>query len=121
MTEAKLEISKLKGIGTDGASTMIGCKNGVVTHLKSLVPSAIRVHCAAHQLNLASFSQASVSVPYVKKFHTILRQLFDFFNNSAVRTAGLEAVQALVNESGKLTAPCTTRWLSVDRSVNRLK
>ena len=48
MTEAKLEISKLRGIVTDGASTMIGCKNGVVTRLKSLVPSAISVHCAAH-------------------------------------------------------------------------
>lgn len=120
MTEAELDMSKLRGIGTDGASTMIGCKNGVVTRLKSLVPSAIGVHCAAHRLNLAS-SQASVSVPYVKKFHTILRQLFDFFNNSAVRTAGLEAVQALIHESGKLIAPCTTRWLSVDRSVNRLK
>ena len=57
----------------------------------------------------------------LKNFHAILRQLFDFFNNSAVRTAGLEAVQALINESGKLIAPCSTRWLSVDRSVNRLK
>ena len=120
ITEAKLEKSKLRGIGTDGASTMIGCRNGVVTRLKNLVPSAISVHCAAHRLNLAS-SQASNSVPYVKKFHNIIRQLFDFFNNSAVRTAGLEAVQALIHESGKLIAPCTTRWLSVDRSVNRLK
>ena len=106
MTEAELDMSKLRGIGTDGASTMIGCKNGVVTRLKSLVPSAIGVHCAAHRLNLAS-SQGSVSVPYVKKFHTILRQLFDFFNNSAVRTAGLEAVEALIHESGKHIAPCT--------------
>ena len=65
MTEAKLEISKLRGIGTDGASTMIGCRNGVVTRLKSLAPSAISVHCAAHRLNLAS-SHAGVSVPYVK-------------------------------------------------------
>ena len=73
---------------------------------KNLVPSAISVHCAA---NLAS-SQASNSVPYVKKFHNIIRQLFDFFNNSAVRTAGLEAVQALIHESSKLIAPCTTRW-----------
>ena len=120
MGEAELDLSKLRGIGTDGASTMIGCRNGVVTRLKNLTPSAISVHCAAHRLNLAS-SHARVSVPYVRKFHTILRQLFDYFNNSAVRTAGLKAVQALINESGKLIAPCTTRWLSVDRSVNRLK
>ena len=120
MGEAELDLSKLRGIETDGASTMIGCRNGVVMRLKNLTPSAISVHCAAHRLNLAS-SHASVSVPYVRKFPTILRQLFDYFNNSAVRTAGLEAVQALINESGKLIAPCTTRWLSVDRSVNCLK
>lgn len=91
-----------------------GCHKGVVSRLK---PSAIGVHCAAHRLNLAS-TQAADCVKYVKKFSHILRQLYDFFDNSAVRTAGLEAVQALINESGKLLAPCSTRWLS---SVNRLK
>lgn len=91
LTNAKLEISKLRDIGIDGASTMIVCWNGVVTCRKSLPPSAISVHCAVHRLNLAS-SHASLSVPYVGKFHAILRQLLDFFNNSAVRTAGLEAV-----------------------------
>lgn len=91
LTNAKFEISKLGDIGTDGASTIIVCRNGVVTCLKSLAPSAISVHCAAHRLNLTS-SHASVSLSYVGKFHAILRQLLDFFNNSAVKTAGLEAV-----------------------------
>jgi len=35
--------------------------------------------------------------------------------------AGLEVVQNLLNERGKLLAPCSTRWLSTERSVNRLK
>lgn len=60
-------------------------------------PSAIGVHCAAHRLNLAS-SQAGNCIP--KKFNDILRQVYDFFDNSAVRTAGLDAIQALINESG---------------------
>ena len=96
---------------------MIGCRNGIVTRLKNLAPSGISVYCAAHRLNLAS----SQAIPYIKRFNTILRQLLDFFNNRAVRTAGLEAVQALINKSDKLIAPCSTRWLSVDGSVNRLK
>ena len=79
--EAQLDITKLRGIGTDGASTMIGCHNGVVARLNRNAPSAIGVHCAAHRLNLAS-SQAGDTVPYVKKFNNILRQLFDFFENS---------------------------------------
>ena len=66
-------------------------------------------------------SQAANAVPYVKKFSDILRQLFDFYDNSAVRMAGLEAIQSLVHELGKLLAPCSTRWLSTERSVNRLR
>ena len=120
VTTVELDMARMRGIGTDGASTMIGCRSGVVTRLKSITPSAIGVHCAAHRLNLAS-THAAEAVPYVKKFSSILRQLYDFFDNSAVRTAGLEAVHNLINESGKLLAPCSTRWLSVERSVNRLK
>ena len=78
------------------------------------------MHCAAHRPNLAS-SQAGDIVPYVKKFNNILRQLFDFFENSVVRTAGLQAVEKLVQEKGKLLAPCSTRWLSTERSVNSEK
>ena len=57
----------MRGIGTDGASTMIGCHNGVVKRLKSIAPSLIGVHRAAHPLNLAS-AQAGDKVSHVKKF-----------------------------------------------------
>ena len=57
---------------------MIGCHNGIVVHLTRYAPSAIDVCCAAHRLYLAS-SQTGDTVPYVKKFNNILRQLFDFF------------------------------------------
>ena len=59
--------------------------------------------------------------PMSRKISSVSRQLFDFFDNSAVRMASLQAVQGLINEKGKLLAPCTTRWLSTERSVNRLK
>ena len=117
---AQLDMTKLKGIGTDGAATMIGVCNGVVTRLKAVSPSSIGVHCAAHRLNLAA-SQAGNAVPYVKKFNIIICQIFDFFDNSCVRTAGLRAVQSLLQEKGKLTAPSTTRWLSHDKCVQKLK
>ena len=44
-------MNKIRGIGTDGASTMMGCRNGVVAQLKRITPSAIGVYCAAHRLN----------------------------------------------------------------------
>ena len=86
MASAELEMAKLRGIGTDGASTMMGRHNGVVARLKSITPSAIGVHCATHRLNLAS-SQAGDSVPYVKKFSNILRQLYERRLNSRVRSS----------------------------------
>ena len=82
----KLNMQKMRGIGTDGAATMIGKHNGVVARLKAITPTAISVHGAAYRLNLAS-SQAANAIPYVKKFNTILRQIFDYFDNSSVRTA----------------------------------
>ena len=109
-------MTKLRGIGTDGAATMTGCRTGVVVRLKQITPSAISVHCAAHRLNLAS-SQAADKVQYVKKF----RQLFDYYDNSSVRSAGLQAIQLLTQEKGHLLPNCTTRWLSTERSVMRLK
>ena len=91
-------MKKVQGIGTDGASTMLGCRNGVVAQLKRIRPSAVGVHCAAHRLNLAS-PQAGDAVPYVKKFNTIIHHLFDFYTNSAVRTAGLEEIQSLLQKN----------------------
>lgn len=41
----------MANIGTDGSFTVIGCHSGVVTHLKTITPSAIGVHCEAHTLN----------------------------------------------------------------------
>ena len=72
------------------------------------------------QPNLAS-SQAGDSVQYIKHFKSILRQLFDFYDNSAVRMAGLDAIKELLGEKGRLPAPSSTRWLSIDHCVNKLK
>ena len=120
MDDTKLDKEKFRGIGTDGASTMMGCHNGVVARLKAVTPSAIGVHCAAHRLNLASV-QTGDSIPYIKRFNSIVRQLYDYFQNSAVRMAGLRAIQTLIHEKGKLCAPSSTRWLSMEQSVKRLK
>ena len=36
MASARLDMAKMRGIGTDGASTMTGCHSGVVTRLKTM-------------------------------------------------------------------------------------
>jgi hypothetical protein len=53
-----LDISKMVGIGTDGASVMTGKRNGVVVKLKEHSPSLVGAHCAALRTALAT-SQAA--------------------------------------------------------------
>jgi len=74
---------------------MMGCHNGVV---KAVTPSAIGIHCAPHRFNLASV-QAGDSMPYIKRFNSIVRQLYDYFQNSAVLMAGLKAIQTLMQKT----------------------
>ena len=54
-----------------------------------------------------------------KKFNAIIRQLLDFYDNSAVRTA--EAQSLLQEKHIKILEPFVTRWLSVERSAHRIK
>ena len=48
---AKLE-GKVVGFGSDGASVMVGSRNGVVAMLKADVPYLVDIHCLAHKLDL---------------------------------------------------------------------
>ena len=64
----ELEMSKLMGFGSDGASAMAGSKSGVSTRLKAFSPFLISFHCAAHRLQLA----IGDSVKKVHLFHVIL-------------------------------------------------
>ena len=88
---------KLCGLGSDGASVMLGMRGGVATLLKKEVPFMIANHCIAHRLALAC-GQASDEVPYIKKFKAILDQLYRFYDNFPVRTAGLHSIQEILNE-----------------------
>ncbi|KAL3677120.1 hypothetical protein R1sor_027068 [Riccia sorocarpa] len=54
-----LDFSKMLGFGSDGASTMLGSKNGVAVRLKREVnPFLTATHCVAHRTNLASLAAA---------------------------------------------------------------
>ena len=48
-----LSTDKLIGLATDGASVMVGRKNGLGAKLKDVNPRLISVHCICHKLALA--------------------------------------------------------------------
>ena len=100
---------------------MLGMRGGVATLLKKEVPFMIANHCIAHRLALAC-GQASDEVPYIKKFKAILDQLYRFYDNSPVRTAGLHSIQEILNEPNlKLCQAKDVRWLSHEKAINNLR
>ncbi len=52
-------LSKLRGLGFDGASTMSGKKSGVQVRMRCHSPSALFVHCCCHRLQLAAVYAAN--------------------------------------------------------------
>ena len=74
----RVQISKLIGMGFDGAGTFSGKHKGVQTLLKSNSPHSIFVHCHCHLLQLACV-QAANSTPGIKQVYITLTTLWKFF------------------------------------------
>ena len=121
LTSLDLSITKVMGFGSDGASVMVGRRAGVATLLKEKNPQVVDIHCVAHRLALA-VAQAGDVVPYVKKFKNLLHNLFSFYVNNPVCTAGLRAIQDILNNpSLKLKQAKDHRWLSHESACQILR
>lgn len=112
--------NRLCGLGSDRASVMLGARGGVLKLLKDRVPFLAAHHCIAHRLALACGQSADEI--YFKRFKGVLDQLNRFYSNSAVRTAGLRAIQEVLDDLHlKLTQAKDVRWLSHERAVSHLR
>ena len=109
------------GLGSDGASVMLGSRGGVSKLLRDKTPFLVSNHCIAHRLALAC-GQAANQIPYLKKFKDILDQLYRFYKKSPVRTAGLKGIQEVLDDPRlSLTQAKDVRWLSHDKAVDHLR
>ena len=87
-----LPLQSMCALGSDGASVMLGRKNGVAAKLRELVSHLLSNHCVAHRLALA-VAQSTKDITYLKTFKDIFDQLFRFYRNSPVRMAALHEIQ----------------------------
>ncbi|XP_071169572.1 zinc finger protein 862-like [Mytilus edulis] len=121
LNELQLPTEDLIGLGSDGASVMVGRKSGVAARLKQRNPELVNVHCIAHRLALAA-AQATDNIPYLKKFKDLLQQIFKFYQNSAVRMSGLKEIETILGGPQlKMKEVLDTRWLSHDRAVTAIR
>ena len=89
--EAGIDIMKTMALGTDGASTMTGRKNGVGAQLRRENPYMIQFHCAAHKLALCT-SQAAENVTLLKRYKETLTSIYFYFKGSHNREDKLKEI-----------------------------
>ena len=121
LKKKELEVSRIVGMGFDGASTFSGKKTGVQTRIKKLAPHALFVHCHCHLLQLACV-QAANSTYRIKHVYVTLTALWKFFHYSPKRAESLKMVQQVLNlPELKIAKPSDTRWLAHERCVKAVK
>ena len=114
-------MSKIVGMGFDGASTFSGKKTGVQTRIKKLAPHDLFVHCHCHLLQLACV-QATNSTNGIKHVYVTLTALWKFFHYSPKRAESLKMVQQVLHlPELRIAKPSDTRWLAHERCVKAVK
>lgn len=84
MKQHGVDLSKCRGQGYDGASTMSGLYNGVQKHILDLEPKAVYVHCASHNLNLV-INDAVGGISALRNFFDTVQSVYVFFGHSIKR------------------------------------
>jgi len=127
----------LKGMGSDGASVMVGKHSGVAALIRKEVGDhVINVHCVAHRLSLA-LGGATQNTNMVKIVLKTLNDLHSYYSKSPVREKCFEQVQKAfgVNKASsseavhqhqtsntkKLSQAKAVRWLSFEHAVRTVK
>ena len=116
-----IQVSKLVGMGFDGAATFAGKNTGVQARLKKNSPHALYVHCHCHLLQLACV-QAANRTAGIEHVYKTLMAMWKFFHYSPKRAVNLKGIQNVLNlPELKIIKPSDTRWLAHERCVKAVK
>ena len=120
INKKSIDVARLRGFGSDGAPVMTVCRNGVAKRLSDRLPKLLSIHCVNHRLALAA-AYAADDIPYLVRFKATVQTLFLFYQNSAVRMAGLHAIQeVLADPLVKLKQAKDVRWLSHEVAISSI-
>ena len=107
-----VNLSKIRGLGADGATAVVGQNRGLTGLLKRENPAIVNVHCIAHRIALCT-SQAAEDLPQLKVYVDTLTSLFYYFQASPARCEKLKEIQTILNaEKLKFKEVHQVRWLS---------
>lgn len=98
LKESTVLVKKLSGLGTDGASVMTGCLNGLAVRLQQVSGKIVAVMwCVAHKLA----HWAAKAEPYLVQYEEIVIGIYNFFQYSAVGYNKLKDLKNLMNQNVK--------------------
>uniref|UniRef100_A0A9J8ACM9 C17orf113 probable zinc finger domain-containing protein n=1 Tax=Cyprinus carpio carpio TaxID=630221 RepID=A0A9J8ACM9_CYPCA len=122
LREMDIALSRVIGLGSDGASVMMGRHGGVGALFKQANPFSIQVHCVAHRAALAALD-AEKAVENIRAYKNTISSVYSFYRHSATRTARLRQLTAALSDEDmvSLKQPCAVRWLSLHRAVEAMK
>lgn len=117
-----IDISRVTGVATDGASVMSGDLTGVGKRVEDVAEGTVRIHCLPHRLQLA-VSQAAASWGALNEdFEAAIGGLHRYFASSPVHSGSLKSWQTNLKEPHRnVLRHVPTRWLSRHRVVDNLR
>ncbi|XP_028677925.1 zinc finger MYM-type protein 1 isoform X1 [Erpetoichthys calabaricus] len=107
-------VEKLVAQTYDGASVMASELNEVQAKVKEKAPTAMFIHCYAHELNVVLLHSAK-SIPECRTFFKTVEGLASFFSNSTTRTHLLNNVV-----KRRLPRAAPTKWCSNSRLLHTI-
>ncbi|XP_060604894.1 uncharacterized protein LOC132757589 [Ruditapes philippinarum] len=108
----KYTLDKMIGLGSDGASNMVGSKGGLATLLKQDIGEHfVNVHCFSHRLELA-FRDAVKKNKLYEKLMTLLIGVYYFYTKQYKNKKGLMSAFEVIKVKPHMPPKVTgTRWL----------
>ncbi|CAI7766473.1 unnamed protein product, partial [Closterium sp. NIES-53] len=122
LRSAAVDVSKIVGISTDGASVMTGKENGLVARLREHVPHLFSCHCIAHRC-VSSFlvGDAAESNEDLGMVDKVVRTVATLLGNSSVWSQRFKYLQRVIYQTNlEVQGIHTVRWLSRGDAVRRL-
>lgn len=120
LRDKNIPMTKVCGLGTDGASVMTGHLNGVTAQIHEDNPHCICTHCVCHRLALA-VSQACKDIPIMQSLIAVISAIYNFVSHSPRRAQQLKDLNDLLEQKNiKLKRLYEICWLSMGESVTAI-
>jgi Domain of unknown function (DUF4371) len=115
-----LDFKKMVMFTSDGASVMLGKRNGVAARIRAEIPHLTEQHCVAHREDLG-IDDAWGKVSLMKNIETLLRTVYTVFSRSSVKKAEFEELANVADNDVVSFRPLNeVRWMSRHFAVKAL-